>query len=93
MKKKLCVFDLDGTLLDTIGDLSQAVDHAMMVRGFPTHTREEYKQMVGDGVRNLVMRALPECHRDNQQMIDEALGDFKAYYTAHIDEYTQPYPG
>ena len=93
MKKKLCVFDLDGTLLDTIGDLSQAVDHAMMVRGFPTHTREEYKMMVGDGVRNLVMRALPECHRDNQQMVDEALSDFKAYYTAHIDEYTQPYPG
>ena len=93
MKKKLCVFDLDGTLLDTIGDLSEAVDHAMMVRGFPTHTREEYKIMVGDGVGNLVMRALPECHRDNQQMVDEALSDFKAYYTAHIDVHTRPYPG
>ena len=91
--KKLCLFDLDGTLLDTIGDLSQAVDHAMKMRGFPTHSRDEYKKMVGHGVRNLVIRALPDCHRDNQQMIDEALSDFKTYYTAHIDEYTQPYPG
>ena len=49
--------------------------------------------MVGDGVRNLVIRALPADWREDQQRVDEALADFKAYYTTHIDVYTQPYPG
>ena len=91
--KRLCMFDLDGTLLNTIGDLSEAVNDAMRRRGLPTHSIEEYKRMVGDGVRNLVIRALPEDWREDQQRVDEALADFKAYYTTHIDVYTHPYPG
>ena len=58
MKYKLVLFDLDGTLLDTLDDLSEAVNHAMRLRGFPLHTRSEYMMMVGNGVRNLVKRAL-----------------------------------
>lgn len=93
MKYKLVLFDLDGTLLDTIDDLSEAVNHAMRLRGFPQHTRDEHMKMVGNGIRNLVIRALPDDRKDDEALIDEALADFKAYYTAHIDVYTLPYPG
>ena len=92
MKTKLIIFDLDGTLLDTIGDLGAAVDHAMESRGFPTHTVEEYKTMVGHGVRNLVTMALPEEHRD-EATVDAALSDFRKWYESHIDVLTRPFPG
>ena len=88
----LVIFDLDGTLLDTIADLGAAVDHAMLVRGFPTHTTDEYKTMVGHGVRNLVRLALPEGHRD-EATVDGALADFTQWYESHIAVHTRPYPG
>ena len=93
MKYKLVFFDLDGTLLDTIEDLGEAVNHAMGLRGFPLHTLEEYRKMVGHGVRNLVTQALPAPLQADESLIDAALADFKAYYTAHIDVHTCPYPG
>lgn len=93
MKYKLVLFDLDGTLLDTVEDLGAAVNHAMAKRGFPTHTGEEYKKMVGHGIRDLVTRALPEDKKDDAGLIDTALADFRAYYTSHIDVYTHPYEG
>ena len=93
MKYKLILFDLDGTLLDTLDDLSEAVNYALGLRGLPGHTREEYMKMVGHGIRNLVKQALPEDKQTNDVLIDSALADFKAYYTAHIDVYTHPYPG
>ena len=92
MKYKLVIFDLDGTLLDTLEDLGTAVNYALKSKGFPLHTMEEYRLMVGHGVRNLVTRALPEDRRSEEQ-IDESLAAFKSYYTSHIDVYTQPYPG
>lgn len=93
MGYKLVLFDLDGTLLDTLDDLSEAVNHAMRLRGFPLHTRDEYMRMVGNGVRNLVKRALPDDYKEDDTMVDAALADFKAYYTAHIDVHTCPFPG
>lgn len=93
MNYKLVLFDLDGTLLDTVEDLGAAVNHAMEKRGFPVHTGEEYKRMVGHGIRDLVTRALPADKRDDTALIDAALADFKAYYTGHIDVYTRPYEG
>ena len=93
MKYKLVLFDLDGTLLDTLDDLSEAVNHAMLLRRLPQHTRDEYMSMVGHGVRNLVKQALPEARQTDDALIDSALADFKAYYTAHIDVHTHPYPG
>ena len=92
MKYKLVIFDLDGTLLDTLNDLSAAVNHAMQLRDFPQHTRDEYRQMVGHGARNLMRQALPEGHKDND-MVEAAYNDFRAYYTAHIDMHTKPFPG
>lgn len=90
--RKLVIFDLDGTLLDTIDDLSAAVNHALSLRALPLHNRDEYVKMVGHGVRNLVYQALPEDHRDDA-FVDAALADFVAYYTQHIDDLTKPYPG
>ena len=93
MKYKLVIFDLDGTLLDTLDDLSAAVNHAMQQRGFPLHTRDEYMKMVGHGARNLMSQALPMEHKDDEALIDAALADFRTYYNAHIDVYTKPFPG
>lgn len=89
----LVIFDLDGTLLDTIADLGEAVNHALAKRGLPLHTRDEYVRKVGHGVRNLVTISLPEELQSDEALIDECLADFKAWYTAHIDVYTHPYPG
>ena len=92
MKPKLVIFDLDGTLLYTIDDLKEAVNHAMSLRGFPTFTRDEVMAMVGHGARNLMRKALPDGHKDDD-MVDAAYNDFKVYYITHIDTYTKPFPG
>ena len=92
MKYKLVIFDLDGTLLDTIDDLGAAVNHAMQLRGFAQHTRDEYMRMVGHGARNLMRQALPDGHKDDD-MVEVAYNDFKDYYTVHIDVHTKPFPG
>jgi len=98
--KKLILFDLDGTLLDTLEDLSAAVNHALALRALPLHAVEEYRHMVGHGVRNLVQQALEASlaamtgsDRASDTLVDETLADFKSYYQAHIDVHTRPYPG
>ena len=90
---KLVLFDLDGTLIDTLEDLAEAVNHALRERGFPLHSLAEYRGFVGHGVRNLVTRALPPELQADEGLVDAALADFKAYYTAHIDAHSRPYPG
>ena len=92
MNPKLVIFDLDGTLLDTIDDLKEAVNHAMGLRGFPTFTRNEVMAMVGHGARNLMRQALPDGHKDDD-MVDAAYNDFRAYYITHIDIHTKPFAG
>jgi len=91
--KKLILWDLDGTLIDTLEDLAEAVNHALSLRGLPIHTVAEYRRMVGHGVRNLVKQALPQAMQADDTHIDAALADFKTYYSAHIDVHTRPYPG
>ena len=92
--KKLILFDLDGTLLDTLEDLSEAVNHALSLRGLPLHSVDEYRRMVGHGVRNLVQQALEASNAPvSEALVDATLADFKAYYQAHIDVHTRPYPG
>ena len=93
MTPKLVIFDLDGTLLDTLDDLSAAVNYAMEQRGIPQHTRDEYMKMVGHGARNLMSQALPLEHAHDETLIDAVLADFRAYYNTHIDVFTKPFPG
>lgn len=91
--KRLVIFDLDGTLLDTIQDLGEAVNHALASEGLPLHGLEEFPSMVGRGIRNLVKRALPGNLQADDAYIDKCLAIFKDYYSGHIDVHTRPYPG
>lgn len=90
--KKLVIFDLDGTLLNTIKDLGKAANYALEKNGYATHTMASYPFFVGNGVRRLITRVLPEDHRDNAT-VDALLKDFKEYYNEHDCESTTPYAG
>ena len=92
MKSKLIIFDLDGTLLNTIGDLAAACDHMLALRNLPQHTYEEYCSYVGNGIMRLVERALPEELR-TPEYVAAARKDFVDYYIEHIDLKTVPYQG
>ena len=92
MKKSLVVFDLDGTLLNTIEDLGHAANYALEKNGLPTHPIESYPRMVGNGVVRLLERTLPPgC--DPRVVEESLLSDFKEYYNVHNTVYTAPYPG
>lgn len=86
------IFDLDGTLLNTIADLGEACNYALTVCGLPVHQPEEYPRLVGNGVRKLIERALPEDQR-NEDTIDRVVKPFIAFYDKHNFCHTQPYEG
>lgn len=88
--KKLIIFDLDGTLLDTIADLGTACNHALEAKGFHRHPLAAYPYMVGNGVRKLMERAEPDA---TSEEIDELLVLFRDYYDKHCTDYTKPYDG
>lgn len=91
MKPTTYIFDLDGTLLNTLEDLSSSVNHAMEQCHYPTHSIEKVRKMVGNGVRRLIERAVPEgTSADDTQ---RALSIFQDYYLAHNEDKTQPYDG
>lgn len=85
------IFDLDGTLLDTLADLAAAGNHALDALGLPTHEAEAYKTFIGNGIPNLIRRMLPEGSDDALQR--EALRLFSDYYAAHHSDRTKPYDG
>ena len=93
MKYDIVIFDLDGTLLNTIGDLAASVDYVMRSRNLPEHTDAEYRQMVGGGIKRLVERALPEALAANEEYVDECVTQFRRYYVDNIDRHTVPYEG
>lgn len=88
--KKLVIFDLDGTLLNTIADLGAACNYALEQSGFSAHPLSAYNYMVGNGVRKLIERAEPGANVD---VIDKMLVDFRTYYDQHSLDQTKPYPG
>ena len=90
--KKLAIFDLDGTLLNTIEDLGYAANHALQAHGYPTHSIASYPFFVGNGVRRLIERVLPEDAR-TEATIDRLFITFKEYYNDHNTDYTKPYEG
>ena len=90
--KKLAIFDLDGTLLNTIEDLGYAANHALQAHGYPTHSIASYPFFVGNGARRLIERVLPEDAR-TEATIDRLLITFKEYYNDHNTDYTKPYEG
>lgn len=90
--KQLVIFDLDGTLLNTIADLGTATNHALRVCGYPEHNLASYPKMVGNGITRLIERALPEDERDTET-VERVREKFKEYYDEHMNDLTEPYPG
>ena len=89
---KTVVFDLDGTLLNTIDDLADAGNRVCAARGWPQHTVEEYKYFVGNGIPKLVERFSPPEAR-TPAVLTDTLAAFQADYGAHLRDKTAPYPG
>lgn len=90
--KKLVIFDLDGTLLNTIDDLGVAANYALEQCGFPTHQISSYPFFVGNGVKRLLERVLPEDAR-TEELAEQMRMHFMQYYDNHNVDKTVPYPG
>ena len=88
---KAVMFDLDGTLLNTLDDLTAAVNYALSERGYPGRTRNEVCAAVGNGIGKLIERSVPAGTSPDE--VADTLRDFTAYYEAHLSVYTRPYPG
>ena len=88
---KVYIFDLDGTLLDTLGDLAAAVNYALRTHGMPEHSIDDVRRFVGNGVRKLMERAIPDGAANPQ--FDEAFATFRQYYMTHSLDTTRPYEG
>lgn len=88
----IVIFDLDGTLLNTIADLAAATNYALEKTGYPTHAPEAYPYFVGNGVRKLLERVLPE-DAHTPETAEIMMKNFRAYYEANMTEFTRPYPG
>ena len=90
--KKLVIFDLDGTLLNTIADLAAATNQALAQCGYPTHSTEAYNFFVGNGINKLFERALPEGERTEANIL-RIRSLFVPYYDKHNADLSRPYPG
>ena len=85
------IFDLDGTLLDTLGDLAAAVNYAMRTHGMPEHSIDDVRRFVGNGVRKLMERAIPDGEANPQ--FEATFATFRQYYMQHSLDTTRPYEG
>lgn len=93
LTKRYAIFDLDGTLLDTLDDLTDSMNYMLGKHNFPLRTRDEVRNFVGNGVRKLVERAVPPEYKADEEFIDKFYDDFSLYYNSHSDIKTAPYPG
>lgn len=89
---KLVVFDLDGTLINSLEDLADSANWMLLQHGYPTHPVDAYRYFVGDGMRKLIERILPPEER-NDVRIEQCKAEFVAYYTIHMEDKTVVYPG
>lgn len=91
MAYKLAIFDLDGTILNTLDDLADATNYALREHGCPERTVEEVRRFVGNGIRKLMERAVPEGLEEEE--IDRVHQTFSVYYQQHCADKTRPYEG
>ena len=91
MKYDLVIFDLDGTILDTLSDLANAGNIALDEMGFPHRTREEIRHFIGGGVQRMLRLAVPKG--TDSAIVDRLIPRFKEIYQAHLNESTVPFPG
>ena len=87
------IFDLDGTILNTLEDLAAAGNHTCETHGWPTFTIDEYRYKVGNGMLKLVERFMPAEYAGDSRMFEQTLAEFRAYYGKHKEDHTAPYPG
>ena len=90
--KKLVIFDLDGTLLNTTLDIAAATNYALATCGYPTHSPEKIKSFVGNGINKLFERALPEGHKSMDEVL-KIRSLFIPYYNEHGADFTMPFDG
>ena len=88
---KTVIFDLDGTILDTLQDLKNAVNHGLNFYNLPEKDLEFVRKAIGNGTTMLIQRCTPSSLNDNERLA--VFNEFKAYYLAHYADYTKPYPG
>lgn len=89
--KKLAIFDMDGTILDTLEDLKNSLNFALDKNGFPTRTLDEVRRFVGNGIGKLIERGTPDgC---TEEMRERVRADFFPHYAAHCNDHTRPYEG
>ena len=93
LTNRYAIFDLDGTLLDTLDDLTDSMNYILGKHNFTLRTRDEVRNFVGNGVRKLVERAVPNDYKEDDEFIDKFYNDFSLYYNSHSDIKTSPYPG
>ncbi len=89
--KNTVIFDLDGTILNTLDDLTDAVNFALTAHNFPSHSPETVKAFVGNGIKMLIRRSVPKnC---SEKIFKECFSDFCGYYSVHLEDKTAPYDG
>lgn len=91
MSFEVIIFDLDGTLLDTLEDIADTANGALAKHGFPAHDKDAFRYFIGDGVDTLFRRALPPGSRD-ERLISECVSDFRETYRETWNNKTKPYP-
>lgn len=91
MKYQLAIFDMDGTILNTLEDLADSVNYALSCSNYPTRTLDEVRNFVGNGIRKLMERAVPEG--TSPEELEQVYADFTAYYPKHCYDKTKPYSG
>ncbi len=91
MKYELVIFDLDGTILDTLDDLTASVNYALQNNGLAARSREEIRSFVGNGIRLLIERSVPE--NTSSETLEKVFSDFKCHYKLHSNDKTKPYEG
>ncbi len=91
MKITTVIFDLDGTLLDTLEDLTDAVNYALTAYGMPQRSIDEIRQFVGNGIRRLMQRAVPNGEKNPD--FEAVFSTFRSYYDVHCNDKTKPYEG
>ena len=91
MKYQTYIFDLDGTLLDTLGDLAASTNYALRMHGMPEHSVDDVRRFVGNGVRKLMERAVPQGA--SNPLFNETFATFRQHYMEHALDTTHPYDG
>lgn len=90
MPLRAAIFDLDGTLVDSLADIAAAMNHSLAEHGLPTHPVADYRNYVGEGVMVLVRKATPP---DQAELQASVLAGYRAYYEDHLFDHTQVFPG